>query len=192
MWADVSLVSVSVLLLILLAVNVAAKSIISLLALLYPREHPRRHELPAELEEVPRCERFAWTAGQVIAVVPEIIPIRLQLTLQYSRDIYIDHEIKKIIRLLREGRPEKLPGYEYSFTDIYYDLAKAILESGRTSRRIKVIRKRNRREHQKIDAERQGVSTRAVRRADRARMRIIRREQKQRYSNRARSNPQDS
>lgn len=45
---------------------------------IYPREHPRRRELVAELHAVPRWERPFWVAEQLVTVAWEGIPERVR------------------------------------------------------------------------------------------------------------------
>lgn len=52
------------------------KFVMHLMVLIYPRDHDRRRELPAELEVVPYRERLLWVFGQCTTVLFEGVPAR--------------------------------------------------------------------------------------------------------------------
>ncbi|MFE0028829.1 hypothetical protein [Amycolatopsis sp. NPDC059021] len=54
----------------------APKLVGHLLVLLYPRDHPRRRELLAELDAVPYRDRLMWVAGQAVTSLFEGLPAR--------------------------------------------------------------------------------------------------------------------
>lgn len=47
------------------------------LALMYPRQHPRRAELLAEINEVPCRERVGWLIGEAVACLRDGISSRV-------------------------------------------------------------------------------------------------------------------
>lgn len=55
------------------------------LALMYPRRHPRRIELVAELGEVPYFERVKWAAGVTATGLVDGIPCRVKLAAATAR-----------------------------------------------------------------------------------------------------------
>ncbi|UOX92845.1 hypothetical protein MUY14_20280 [Amycolatopsis sp. FBCC-B4732] len=53
------------------------KFVVNLIVLVYPRDHPRRRELPAELDAVPVRERLTWVFGQCATVLFDGVPARI-------------------------------------------------------------------------------------------------------------------
>ncbi|WP_370961814.1 hypothetical protein [Amycolatopsis sp. cg9] len=53
------------------------KFVVNLIVLVYPPDHPRRRELPAELEVVPLRERLTWVFGQCATVLFDGVPARI-------------------------------------------------------------------------------------------------------------------
>ncbi|MBB1158489.1 hypothetical protein [Amycolatopsis dendrobii] len=51
---------------------------VNLLARVYPKGHPRRAELVAELHDVPRRERLIWVAEQLATVLFDGVPERVR------------------------------------------------------------------------------------------------------------------
>jgi hypothetical protein len=64
------------LLLVLLVFGTAPGVILRLLVLAYPKGHPRRRELIAQLYTVPRAERPMWVAEQIEVALCEGLPLR--------------------------------------------------------------------------------------------------------------------
>ncbi|MBE1496447.1 hypothetical protein H4696_003547 [Amycolatopsis lexingtonensis] len=54
------------------------KFVVNLIVLVYPPDHPRRRELPAELEAVPLRERLTWVFGQCATVLFDGVPARVR------------------------------------------------------------------------------------------------------------------
>ena len=52
------------------------KFVVHLIVLIYPGDHARRRELPAEIEVIPYRERLIWVFGQCATVLFEAIPVR--------------------------------------------------------------------------------------------------------------------
>lgn|GEM_PF-3396566 len=72
-------VSWSTLLVAILVFSLLPDVALRLLLLAYPRTHPRRRELIAELKIVPRQERPFWVAEQVCMILCEGLPTRLRV-----------------------------------------------------------------------------------------------------------------
>lgn len=64
------------LLLVLLVFGTAPGLVLRLVVLAYPKDHPRRQELIAELYSVPRSERPVWVAEKVEVACCEGLPLR--------------------------------------------------------------------------------------------------------------------
>jgi hypothetical protein len=54
------------------------KFVVNLIVLVYPKKHPRRQELPAELDVVPLRERVTWVFGQCATVLFEGVAARIK------------------------------------------------------------------------------------------------------------------
>jgi hypothetical protein len=66
------------LLVVLLVFGVAPGLVLRLIVLLYPKSHPRRKELVAELYVVPRWERPLFVAEQLEVGLTEGVPARFR------------------------------------------------------------------------------------------------------------------
>lgn len=51
--------------------------VVNVLVRVYPKGHPRRRELIAEMEAIPRRERLIWTAEQVATALFDAVPSRI-------------------------------------------------------------------------------------------------------------------
>ncbi len=54
------------------------KFVAHLIVLVYPQDHPRRRELPADIEVVPYRERMLWVFGECAVVLFEGVPLRVR------------------------------------------------------------------------------------------------------------------
>ena len=72
------------LVLVLIVFGFAPGACLRLIVLLYPRGHPRRAELIAELYTVPRVERPLWVAEQLEVALFEGLPNHVSATLRWS------------------------------------------------------------------------------------------------------------
>ena len=61
---------------VLFVFGTAPGLVLRFLVLAYPKDHPRRAELIAQLYTVPRAERPLWVAEQVEVVLCEAMPFR--------------------------------------------------------------------------------------------------------------------
>jgi hypothetical protein len=66
--------------------------------LLYPKRHPRRKELLAELKIVPRRERPFWVAEALVAAIFE--GVQLRYALQFGRWRPIEASIRQVLQRL--------------------------------------------------------------------------------------------
>lgn len=74
-----AVVSWQTLLAVLLVFGVAPGVVLRLIVLLYPKGHPRRNELVAELYVVPRWERPLFVAEQLEVGLTEALPLRVRV-----------------------------------------------------------------------------------------------------------------
>lgn len=56
--------------------------VLHLAVMIYPRDHPRRRELIADLAIVPRLERPFWVTEQLVTVIFEGVPLRVKVARQ--------------------------------------------------------------------------------------------------------------
>lgn len=59
--------------------------VVNVLARVYPKGHPRRTELVAELVTVPRRERLIWVSEQLATVLFEGLPARIAVIIKKRR-----------------------------------------------------------------------------------------------------------
>lgn len=69
---------------------------VNLLARVYPKGHPRRAELVAELHEVPRRERLIWVAEQLATVLFDGVPERVRAHRRRRRDASAEREFPEL------------------------------------------------------------------------------------------------
>lgn len=78
---------------------------VNLLARVYPKEHPRRAELVAELHDVPRRERLIWVAEQLATVLFDGVPERVRAR---RRDASAERERREFQDLTAVEQMERL------------------------------------------------------------------------------------
>ncbi|MFB9923248.1 hypothetical protein ACFORO_06270 [Amycolatopsis halotolerans] len=78
---------------------------VNLLARVYPKGHPRRAELVAELHDVPRRERLIWVAEQLATVLFDGVPERVRAR---RRDASVERERREFQELTPVEQMERL------------------------------------------------------------------------------------
>ena len=110
-------VSWPTLLVALLVFGFAPGAVLRLIALAYPRDHPRRRELRGELYAVPRIERPFWVFEQLEVGLCEGLPGRFARMMARVRGVPIQHAAEQ--------------GLLYGFRDILVlKVVKRLLNTG--------------------------------------------------------------
>lgn len=122
--------------------SLAPHAVLNLVVMLYPKSHPRRAELRAEVHAVPRWQKPFWVAEQLCTVAVEAVPLRFSALVRRLSRRSLRPEAARLQALMKEVLSTKQRDVLVYRVGLGYDAEQTAIEMNMSVAAVRLLQHR--------------------------------------------------